>query len=71
MTRISPDRASAESRSPATGARPASSRGYSPATSAICRAGAASELLEKVAASGGNLLIVGRPGTGKTTLLKS
>jgi hypothetical protein len=36
----------------------------------ISEAGAASELLERVAASGGNLLIVGRPGSGKTTLLK-
>ena len=36
----------------------------------ISEVGAASELLEKVAASGGNLLIVGRPGSGKTTLLK-
>ena len=36
----------------------------------ITEAGAAAELLEKVAAGGGNLLIVGRPGTGKTTLLK-
>jgi formylglycine-generating enzyme required for sulfatase activity len=36
----------------------------------ITEAGAASALLEEVAASGGNLLIVGRPGSGKTTLLK-
>jgi hypothetical protein len=36
----------------------------------ITRAGSAVELLDEVAASGGNLLIVGRPGTGKTTLLK-
>jgi hypothetical protein len=36
----------------------------------ISEAGAASALLEQVAASGGNLLIVGRPGSGKTTLLK-
>jgi len=36
----------------------------------ISEAGAASVLLEQVAASGGNLLIVGRPGSGKTTLLK-
>lgn len=36
----------------------------------IREAGAASALLEEVAASGGNLLIVGRPGSGKTTLLK-
>jgi hypothetical protein len=36
----------------------------------ISEAGAASTLLEQVAASGGNLLIVGRPGSGKTTLLK-
>lgn len=36
----------------------------------ISRAGQAAELLEGVAAAGGNLLIVGRPGTGKTTLLK-
>lgn len=36
----------------------------------ITEAGAASVLLEQVAASGGNLLIVGRPGSGKTTLLK-
>ena len=37
---------------------------------AISEVGAASDLLERVAASGGNLLIVGRPGSGKTTLLK-
>jgi len=36
----------------------------------ITEAGAASALLDEVAASGGNLLIVGRPGSGKTTLLK-
>ncbi len=36
----------------------------------ISKAGAASRLLEELAASGGNLLIVGRPGSGKTTLLK-
>jgi hypothetical protein len=33
-------------------------------------AGPADALLASVAAEGGNLLIVGRPGTGKTTLLK-
>jgi hypothetical protein len=33
-------------------------------------AGDARELLGQLAAAGGNLLIVGRPGTGKTTLLK-
>jgi Sulfatase-modifying factor enzyme 1/NACHT domain len=36
----------------------------------ISRAGAAPVLLEQVAAGGGNLLIVGRPGSGKTTLVK-
>ena len=36
----------------------------------ITAAGPAADLLDQVAASGGNLLIVGRPGTGKTTLLK-
>ena len=36
----------------------------------ITRAGSAAELLAEMAADGGNLLVVGRPGTGKTTLLK-
>lgn len=36
----------------------------------ISDTGSAAALLDSVAASGGNLLIVGRPGTGKTTLLK-
>lgn len=36
----------------------------------ITRAGSAAELLDEMAAGGGNLLVVGRPGTGKTTLLK-
>ena len=36
----------------------------------ISTAGRATDLLGQVAAAGGNLLIVGRPGTGKTTLLK-
>jgi hypothetical protein len=36
----------------------------------VSSAGDARELLTHVAAGGGNLLIVGRPGTGKTTLLK-
>jgi hypothetical protein len=36
----------------------------------ICSAGTARELLSKVAAAGGNMLIVGPPGSGKTTLLK-
>jgi hypothetical protein len=36
----------------------------------VSSAGDARELLSRLAAKGGNLLIVGRPGTGKTTLLK-
>lgn len=36
----------------------------------VSSAGDARNLLGQVAADGGNLLIVGRPGTGKTTLLK-
>ncbi|MFI0423209.1 SUMF1/EgtB/PvdO family nonheme iron enzyme [Spongiactinospora sp. 9N601] len=36
----------------------------------IIRVGAADRLLDEVATAGGNLLIVGRSGTGKTTLLK-
>jgi hypothetical protein len=36
----------------------------------VSSTGDARELLRNVAAGGGNLLIVGRPGTGKTTLLK-
>ena len=36
----------------------------------ISSAGDARVLLRQMAAGGGNLLIVGRPGTGKTTLLK-
>jgi Sulfatase-modifying factor enzyme 1/NACHT domain len=36
----------------------------------VREAGTAAVLLDSVAARGGNLLIVGRPGTGKTTLLK-
>lgn len=36
----------------------------------VSTTGDARELLARVAADGGNLLIVGRPGTGKTTLLK-